>query len=193
MDMKRFILIVLSCALLLTGLAGCGKQNKVIKEHAQAVAEAFADGDMAAINMLIFGIDELEVDGELSDLWGETVPSHEGMLEHIFRRVSIKVKKATDSTIVYEIKAPDMRNVFTDIDAEDISEDELLEHIKSYAKNAETTSATVSLAYIIVDDAPVVNYRNEAFINAVTGGLLDAYKSLYEEMMADYMEGVQQG
>ena len=61
MDMKRFILIVLSCALLLTGLAGCGKQNKVIKEHAQAVAEAFADGDMAAINMLIFGIDELEV------------------------------------------------------------------------------------------------------------------------------------
>lgn len=71
MDMKRFILIVLSCALLLTGLAGCGKQNKVIKEHAQAVAEAFADGDMAAINMLIFGIDELEVDGELSDLWGK--------------------------------------------------------------------------------------------------------------------------
>lgn len=62
------------------------------------------------------------------------MPSHEGMLEHIFRRVSIKVKKATDSTIVYEIKAPDMRNVFTDIDAEDISEDELLEHIKSYAK-----------------------------------------------------------
>ena len=51
MDMKRFILIVLSCALLLTGLAGCGKQNKVIKEHAQAVAEAFADGDMAAINI----------------------------------------------------------------------------------------------------------------------------------------------
>lgn len=58
-----------------------------------------------------------------------------------------KVKKTTESTIEYEIEAPDMKNVFMDLDAStaDISEDELLEHIKSYAKNVEITAVTVSL------------------------------------------------
>lgn len=190
--MKWLFLIVLVCVSLLTGLVGCGKQNKVIEENAQEVADAFADGDIATINKNIFGTNEFEVDEELSDMWGETSKSQEGLLEHIFEQVTVKVKKTTENTIEYEIEAPDMKNVFMDLDAStaDISEDELLEHIKSYAKNAEITTVTVSLEYIIVDDKPVVDYRNEAFINAVTGGLLDAYKSLYEEMMEEYMEGV---
>lgn len=190
--MKWLFLIVLVCVSLLTGLVGCGKQNKVIEENAQEVADAFADGDIATINKNIFGTNEFEVDEELSDMWGETSKSQEGVLEHIFEHVTVKVKKTTENTIEYEIEAPDMKNVFMDLDAStaDISEDELLEHIKSYAKNTEITTVTVSLEYIIVDDKPVVDYRNEAFINAVTGGLLDAYKSLYEEMMEEYMEGV---
>lgn len=190
--MKRLFLIVLVCVSLLTGLVGCGKQNKVVEENAQAVADAFVDGDMTTINKTIFGTNEFDVDKELSDIWGGTVESQEGVLEHIFEHVTVKVKKTTGSTIEYEIEAPDMKNVFMVLDAStaNISEDELLEHIKSYAKNAEITAVTVSLEYIIVDDEPVVDYRNEAFINAVTGGLLDAYKSLYEEMMEEYMEGV---
>lgn len=190
--MKRLFLIVLVWVSLLPGLVGCGKQNKVVEENAQAVADAFVDGDMTTINKIIFGTNGFEVDEELSDIWGETVESQEGVLEHIFEYVTVKVKKTTESTIEYEIEAPDMKNVFIDLDAstEDISEEKLLEHIKSYAKNAEITVVTVSLEYIIVDDEPVVDYRNEAFINAVTGGLLDVYKSLYEEMMEEYMEGV---
>lgn len=190
--MKRLFLIVLVCVSLLTGLVGCGKQNKVVEENAQEIADAFADGDIATINKNIFGTNEFEVDEELSGMWGETSKSQEGVLEHIFEHVTVKVKKTTENTIEYEIEAPDMKNVFMDLDAStaDISEDELLEHIKSYAKNAEITTVTVSLEYIIVDDKPVVDYRNAAFINAVTGGLLDAYKSLYEEMMEEYMEGV---
>lgn len=190
--MKRLFLIVLVCVSLLTGLVGCGKQNKVVEENAQEVADAFANGDMATINKNIFGINEFEVDEELSDMWGESIESQEGVLEHIFEHVTIKVKKTTKSTIEYEINAPDMKNVFVDLDTNtaNISEDELLQHIKDYAKNAETKITTVSLEYIIVDDELIVDYQDEAFINAVTGGLLDAYKSLYKEMMEEYMEGV---
>ena len=92
----------------------------------------------------------------------------------------------------YEINAPDMKNVFVDLDTNtaNISEDELLQHIKDYAKKAKTTATTVSLEYIVVDDEVIVDYQNEAFLNAMTGGLLDAYKSLYEEMMAEFMGGV---
>lgn len=190
--MKRLFLIVLVCVSLLTGLVGCGKQNKVVEENAQEVADAFADGDMATINKNIFGINEFEVDEELSDMWEESIESQEGVLEHIFEHVTVKVKKTTESTIEYEINAPDMKNVFVDFNTNtaDISEDELLQHIKDYAKNAETKATTVSLEYIVVDDELMVDYQDEAFINAVTGGLLDAYKSLYEEMMEEYMEGV---
>lgn len=190
--MKRLFLIVLVYVSLLTGLVGCGKQNKVVEENAQKVADAFADGDMATINKNIFGINEFEVDEELSDMWGESIESQEGVLEHIFEHVTVKVKKTTESTIEYEINAPDMKNVFVDLNTNtaNISEDELLQQIKDYAKNAETTATTVSLEYIVVNDELIVDYQDEAFINAVTGGLLDAYKSLYEEMMEEYMEGV---
>ena len=190
--MKRLFLIVLVCVSLLTGLVGCGKQNKVVEENAQVVADAFADGDMATINKNIFGINEFEVDEELSDMWGESIESQEGVLEHIFEHVTVKVKKTTESTIEYEINAPDMKNVFVDLNTNtaNISENELLQHIKDYAKKAETTTTTVSLEYIIVDDELIVDYQDEVFINAVTGGLLDAYKSLYVEMMEEYMEGV---
>lgn len=191
--MKRLFLIVLLCTSLLTGLVGCGKQNKVVEENAQEVADAFTDGDMATINKNIFGINEFKVDEELSDMWEESIESQEGVLESIFEYVTVKVKKTTESTIEFEIIAPDMKNVFADINTSmtDISEDELLQHIKDYAKNAETKATKVSLEYILVDDEPVVDYRNESFINAVTGGLLDAYKLLYEEMMEEYMEGVE--
>ena len=189
--MKRLFLILLVCVSLLIGLVGCGKQSKVVK-NAQEIADAFADGDMATINKNIFGINEFEVDEELSDMWGESIESQEGVLTHIFELVTVKVKKATDSTIEYEIEAPDMKNMFVNLNTntEKISEDELLQHIKDYAKNAEATATTVSLEYIVVDDELIVDYQDEAFINAVTGGLLDAYKSLYEEMMEEYMEGV---
>lgn len=186
-------MIVLVCVVLAV-LTSCGKQNEEVEECAQSVADAFTNGDMVTINKTIFGTNELEVDGELSDVWGETIESQEGVLEQIFEYVNVKVKRTTDSTIEYEIEAPNMKNVFGDLNANraDMSEDELLQHIKDYAKNAETKVATVSLEYILVDGEPIVDYRDEAFINAVTGGLLDAYKLLYEEMMEEYTKGVSQ-
>lgn len=187
--MKR-ILVIVFLLVALTLLASCGKPNKAVEEAAQVVADAFADGDMATINKTIFGANEFEVDEELSDIWGENVDSQEGVLEHVFEHVTVKVKRTTESTIEYEIEAPDMKNVFLDLieSAVDISEDELLQYIEDYARNTKRKATTVSLEYILVDDKPIVNYRDEAFINAVTGGLLDAYKSLYEEMMDEYLK-----
>ena len=189
--MKKIFLSILVCVMLIS-FVGCGQQNKAIEAEAQAVADAFTDSDMETINKTIFGTDEVEIDGGLSDIWGEDAQSQDGVLTCIFDLVTVKVKKITDSTIEYEIEAPDMSKVFIDMNtnADNMSEDELLEYIKSYAQNAETKETIVSLEYILVDDEIIVNYQDEKFINAVTGGLLDAYKTLYSEMMQEYTEGV---
>ena len=189
--MKKIFLSILACVIL-TSLVSCGKQNETVEKEAQIVANAFTDGDIETINKTIFGTNGIEIDDELSDVWGEDAQSREGILTHIFDLVTVKVKKTTDSTIEYKIEAPDMSKVFVDMNAnaDDLSEDELLDYIKNYAQNAETKDTTVSLEYILVDDEPILNYQDEEFINAVTGGFLDAYKTLYSEMLEEYTEGV---
>lgn len=189
--MKIISLSILLCVIL-TSFVGCGQQNEAIEAEAQVVADAFADGDMETINKTIFGTNEVEIDDDISDIWGEEDQSQDGVLACIFDLVTVKVKKTTDSTIEYEIKAPDMSKVFIDMNtkADTISEDGLLDYIKSYVQKTETKETKVSLEYILVDDEPIVNYQNEEFINAVTGGLLDAYKNLYSEMLGEYAEGV---
>lgn len=189
--MKKILLSILMCGILVS-LAGCGQQNEAVKTESQVIADAFTDGDMETINKTIFGINEVEIDDGLSDIWGENAQSQDGVLAYIFDLVTVRVKKTTDSTIEYEIEAPDMSKVFIDMNtnADNISEDELLDYIKSYVPNVETKETKVSIEYILVDDEPIVNYQDEEFINAVTGGLLDAYKTLYSEMLEEYTEGV---
>ena len=163
------------------------------KDTAQTLADAFHDGDMKTINRFIFGANELEIDEELSDMWGDTSESQEGILEHIFARVTLKVKDISEDTVEFEVEAPDMSNVFTNLksDSDSITEDKLLQHIIDYTKRAETKTTTVSLKYILIDEEAVVEYQDETFINALTGGLLDAYKSLYAKMMEEYAKGVE--
>lgn len=189
--MKKIFLSVLLCIILFS-LVGCEEQNEIVETEAQVVADVFTDGDVKTINKTIFGTNEVEIDDGLSDIWGEDAQSQDGILTCIFDVVTVKVKKTTDSTIEYEIEAPDMSKVFVDMDTNttNISQDELLQYIKNYAQNAETKDTTVSLEYILVDDEPIVNYQDEEFINAVTGGLLDAYKTLYSEMLEEYTKGV---
>ena len=189
--MKKTFLSVLVCVIL-TSLVGCEEQNEAVETEAQVVVDAFTDGDMEIINKTIFGTNEVEIDDGLSDIWGKDAQFQDGVLTYIFDLVTVKVKKTTNSTIEYEIEAPDMSKVFVDIDtnATNISQDELLQYIKKYAQNAETKDTTVSLEYILVDDETIVNYQDEEFVNAVTGGLLDAYKTLYSEMLGEYTGGV---
>ena len=73
------------------------------------------------------------------------------------------MKKITNSTIEYEIKAPDMSKVFIDMNTntDNISENELLDYVKSYVQDAGTKETTVSLEYILVDGEPVINYQDE--------------------------------
>ena len=215
--MKRFLSAVLLFAATVS-LVGCKKHDKMVTENTQELSAAFANGDMGTINQTIFGSSEQYTDEAFPIARDERTETKEGVLEHIFRHVTITEKNTTAHAIEYEIKAPDMKNVFADLTtdtadpsddtlmdlltrdtastaeratATDISEEALLQHIKDYAANAELTTAVVSLDYVVVDGQLIVDYRDEAFINAVTGGLLDAYKDLYQQMLDEYAKGVE--
>ena len=188
--MRKHIIIILICIVLIT-LVGCAKRNEVVKDTVQTLADAFHDGDMKTVNRFIFGTNEFGINEELSDMWGDTSEYQGGILEHVFARVTLNVKNMSEDTIEFEVEAPDMSNVFKNFesDSDHITEDKLLAHIIDYAKNAETKTMIVSLKYILIDEEAVVEYQDKTFINAVTGGLLDVYKSLYTEMMKDYSTG----
>ncbi|MCR5781844.1 MAG: hypothetical protein K6G90_03810 [Clostridia bacterium] len=159
--------------------------------NADAAVAAFSSGDINAINELIFGTKGLETDPDLSEIWGEQPESKEGVLEYIFKETTVSVRETTDTTIVYDIEALDMTGVFSDpaAEANSTSEEQLLQYIKDYADKTDKKTITVTMNYSTVDKEMVVNYRNHDFINAVTGGLLDAYQSLYEKMLDEYTEG----
>ena len=190
MNKRLFTIIFLS--VMSFSLLSCGKKNVLVEENAQEVANDLSNSDIGTINQIIFGTNEFEVDEALSDIWEENDQSQEGILASVFELVTVEVKKVTESKIGYKIEAPDMSKVFDDIDINysNISENELAEYIIEYAQDAKIKSNVVSLDYILVEDEPVVNYQDEKFINAMTGGLLDVYKTLYSEMMKEYTEGV---
>lgn len=176
-------------------LAGCGMRDaagngdQAVRESAQAVAGAFSDGDMGEINESVFGSEARAIDEALLDEWDEESRSQEGVLASVFELASVKVGSVGDDTVEFEVAAPDMSKVFDGLDAEssaDMAEEELLEYIRDYARNADAREAKVTLEYSIVDGEPAVNYQDERFVNAVTGGLLDAYKALYAQMLDEY-------
>ena len=199
--MKKLFAILVTLVII-ASLCGCNKKEAesgepevatidAVVEYANGVAEAFTKGDLSAINETIFGTSGLEMDDDLSAILGESSEQEEGILNSIFENTTVKVLKTTNETIEFEIESPDMSSVFDDLKtvSREITADDLRNYIEDYTTQADKKTTAVSLNYIIVDGEPVVNYREESFINAVTGGLLEAYKSLYREMMEEYIGG----
>ncbi len=137
---------------------------------------------------MIFGSYESEEREAIAEILGESAPSGEGILNCIFARVSVSVQKATEQEIIYEIKAPNMRNIFHSLGekAGSITEEELRQYFAEYAEKAELRTETVSLECAPTEGKLTVNYRDETFVNALTGGLLEAYQELYQEILDTY-------
>jgi len=192
---KTVLALMLACSIL-TGLVGCSGQNESVQEGAQTVADAFAANDMEAINEVVFGTAVSEANPELADASNTTSQEElpqEGILTCVFERTTIEVGNATDSTIEYFVSAPDMSGVFDGLDAgtEDMTEEEFLKRVQEYASKAELKEVTVTLGYELVDGKPVINYRDDEFVDAVTGGLLNAYEELYAKMLDEYAKGLE--
>lgn len=101
--MKRLCFSVLACAVLLTGLVGCGKQDEMEEEKVRETEEA-----------------EFEEDEELPDEWKEIMESREGGLKGIFHRVAAKAKKEKEDTDEYETDEYETEPLETEPDSSDV-------------------------------------------------------------------------
>lgn len=189
--MKRILLTILICVASVS-LVGCGSHIRAAKAHAQEVSGAFASNDMSTINKTILGTNEQGIEDKLSDMWEPFGQTDEGILTYIFENVVLTVADVTKETITYDIEAPDMSHIIADLKADSsiMTEEDLLQYVRAYAENADTVKATVSVDYSFSNGELIVNYQNEPFINAITGGFLNAYISFYTEMMDAYAEEV---
>lgn len=185
--MKKSIVLLIICIFSIV-FAGCGNDNENVKNVAQKNADTFSSGDMGKINQLIFGTNELSID-ILED--GEN-SYQEGILKKIFSRSTVVVKKVKKDMVEFVITAPNMENLFEKLpnNGENFKEDDLLEYIDNFVADVEMKEFTISIPYVEDGENVVINYYDEKFINAVTGGLLDAYRDFYRSTLDEYQKGI---
>ena len=184
--MKKRILVLLSVILVLSLAACSGKNSGPLKtlddEHAEKVTndlEVFESGNISDISERIFDVPaDAYTDGTSSD----------GIIADLFGKAKAKVSAVDETTVTYTIVSPDISDFFTacadELDAITTSE-ELGQAILAYAETAPQKEYTVSVSYTITEEGIDVAYDNPDFINAMTGGLLDAYSTLYNQYLVE--------
>lgn len=173
------------------GMSGCEKNKEEVKDVAQKDADIFMSGDMEKINSLIFDYDEWEADEEVKAFLGEETETHEsGVVARILSESTIKVEKVTDLDITYSIEAPDLSGIFWDIEnIGEISEEEFKSYLDNYIEQVQMKKSMVSVSYKKEDGKVVGDFKNEKFVNAITGGLLEAYQTFYQNMLTELKNG----
>lgn len=182
--MKKRLLVLLSVILILS-LTACSKKNSgplkaLDDEHAEEITtdlEIFESGDISDISERIFDI-PTDANSEGN--------SPNGIIADLFSNAKTNISAADEATVTYIIISPDISDFFTacaeELDAITTSE-ELGQAILAYAETAPQKEYTVSVPYTVTDDGIDVAYDNPDFINAMTGGLLDAYSALYDQYL----------
>ena len=180
--MKKIICILLVMFILIS-VTACGTNKDEVSEtigedNAATVRndlEAFSEGDISEITELVFGS-------------GSNETSEEGIIADLFANAEAQIVSADEATITYTIESPDISDFFTvyadQLDSIMTSE-ELGQAILEYAKTAPTKAYTVTVSCSFEENDIDVAYDDPDFINAMTGGLLDAYSALYDLYLSE--------
>ena len=142
--------------------------------------EVFSGGDISEITDRVFRQESENIVSAGSD---------KGIIADLFANADVQVASVTEETITYTIVSPDISDFFqmnlTDLQTITTTE-ELRQVIINYAKTAPQKEYTVILPHTISAETGIeVEYDNPEFINAMTGGLIDAYTSLYYQYLEE--------
>ena len=179
--MKKISACILIAALMVLSMTGCKKDEalKILdRDHAVQVREdlkVFSDGDISAITERVFGQTSEKGSGD-------------GIIADLFANADVEITSVDESSISYTIVSPDISDFFAvcadQLDAITTSE-ELGEAILKYAETAPEKEYTVTLLYVVEDGKIDISYDNADFINAMTGGLVEAYADLYDQYLEE--------
>lgn len=170
-------------------------RNEVEKDSDQAI-NSLTSGDIKAVNAVIFKEYNAITYSDYAELFeteNKEQTSENGVLARLFSMSKIRLIDYDESSITYQIEAPNMTDFFSKYKdkAESIVDEEMLaELIIEYAEETEHKSTEVTVSYAYIEDEFIADYQSYDFINAISGGLLDAYTTLYSEMIDEYRNGV---
>lgn len=195
MNLRKFIVILhlISIAVL---FSGCSKENNAVEEKASEVINVFSTGDINKINEFMLSSDKVEMNQELAAEFGFAGNSKQnnGVLEQIFKRTSIEIEDVEKETITYKVTAPHMTDLFSDIQKIEatLRADNFEDYLSEYIEEAKLSETTVKVPYTMEDGEFNADYKSQEFINSITGGLFESYKGIYQEMLNDYSNGLEE-
>mgnify|MGYP000824141709 FL=1 len=142
---KKKIWIVLSVLILIMLLLGVYfwyKERKPVKEYAENVVTIFQGEEKEKIDELVFGYQGLAMENE-----NQEEGENDGILEKIFKNISMKVKRITGKEIQYEISSPDLSTFFDTLEKENkmLSASEMESSLDKLIKEAPMKEYVVSI------------------------------------------------
>lgn len=142
--------------------------------------ELFAAGDITEITQRVFG------EGFDSTV---SANSDKGIVADLFANAQVQVSSTDATTITYTIVSSDISDFFR-AESEKLqtitTTEELRQALIDYADTAPEKEYTVVLPYTISEEKEIeIEYDDPEFINAMTGGLLDAYADLYGQYLEE--------
>lgn len=177
-------------------------QKKRIEQAAIVQSEVFMSGDMDRINDLVFSSGDsivsfpdntgIKQDESVLSTWNQG--SENSIMRILFANTQINVVDITQDTIQYSITSPDFSNFFADCEESlsAISEaQEVFDLLNSYSVGVDKVQKTVNLPYTYNAEALKVEYQSQEFVNAISGGLFEAYAELYNQLINAYREEMQ--
>lgn len=177
---------------ILSNIFDSHSEKAQINKKANKIVKAFDARDLEEISRIIFLEDDIQVYEELNDepsRGQQSALNNNGIFSSIFIKDKLSVSKIEKDYIIYKVRSPNMSGVFSQA-AFCKNEEEMMTFICNYANEADDTEYEVRVNYMVTDGKITINYRTEEFINAITGGLVKEYNSLYMQALNDIKDNL---
>lgn len=188
---KAFVLMLIGGLLI-----GCSKPGNDVEQGTDTVASSIEQETAASpIEREAAKIETVFKEGDINKISqaigltdGDTQEPEDSIMNDLLVKASVTFEKMNDEEIVYTVKAPDMSSFFAS-NLEKISEmgtEDFEKFLREYMESAEVTEREVAVPYSMNGDEIVADYTDSDFIDAATGGLVQAYVGLYDLMIEEY-------
>lgn len=168
-------------------LTACGTDKKIEKQ-ANNIVDAVENNDISELDFIINGTDELAEDEELADFFETDTEQGNGLMSKIIKHDTIEVKKVGKDAITYKITAPDLSNLFSDMKAGNVTEENIDSFMDDYISDAKMVTNEVDVSYTYENENFSAEYDTEEFINALTGNMVTAYQELIQDVQNEISE-----
>ena len=146
-------------------LTACGTDKKIEKQ-ANNIVDAVENNDISELDFIINGTDELAEDEELADFFETDTEQGNGLMSKIIKHDTIEVKKVGKDAITYKITAPDLSNLFSDMKAGNVTEENIDSFMDDYISDAKMVTNEVDVSYTYENEKFSAEYDTVEFINA---------------------------